>query len=116
MLARADSYPNQKWSAPSIISHSLGSGTSWQNPRKWLAQVKLSLLPEIRSFGLWQSLSDPRSNIDTGGETAAKALIRLSSTPAEKAKTVEIGIIDIEDKKFKILTQKEVEEKLTPSA
>ena len=37
-------------------------------------------------------------------------------TPAEKAKTVEIGIIDTKDKKFKILSQKEVEEKLTPSA
>ncbi|MHA1576913.1 MAG: archaeal proteasome endopeptidase complex subunit alpha, partial [Candidatus Thorarchaeota archaeon] len=36
--------------------------------------------------------------------------------PAEKAKTVEIGMIDTKEKLFRILSQKEVEERLTPSA
>jgi len=35
-------------------------------------------------------------------------------TPAKKAETIEIGMIDTKDKVFRILDQKEVEEKLTP--
>ena len=86
LATRLDSYPHQKWSAPSILSHSFGSGRFWQNSRNWSVGIRLSLLPEIRSFGLGQLLRKSKSNIGSGGEIAARALIRLSLKPTGKAK------------------------------
>ena len=48
--------------------------------------IRSSLLPEIRSFGLGQLLRKSKSNIWSGGEIAARAVIRASLKPTGRAK------------------------------
>lgn len=59
-------------------------------------------------------------NLDDALELALEGILEARSdtsdeTPAKKAETIEIGMIDTKDKVFRILSTKEVQEKLTPS-
>jgi len=84
--ARRDSYPTQKWSGPSMVWQSLGSGSVSQKLRNWLEGVKSSLLPQMSSFGFRQAARQVKSNRGRGGEIAASTFTWGLATQVEKAK------------------------------